>query len=169
MGENPPGKRDLIKTETSISGGGIDKWYSLVVFAENNTDGSPAAQHGSSASRGRTMVLPGRVCRAFTWRQITDTDLHTPTDCPPQKLTCTVNPTYVTQNPLLSERPQSFGLHSPDQLPKSESEFRVIASSFGLHSPEQLPTSETLHPSYNPRLFCDGGLYLDPDIIGKCL
>lgn len=24
-----------------------------------------------------------------------------------------------------------------------------------------------LHPSYNPRLFSDGDLYLDPDIIGK--
>ena len=67
----------------------------------------------------------------------------------------------------VADRPQSFGLHSPDQLPKTESEFRAIASSFGLHSPDTLP-SELLHPSYNPRLFCDGGLYLDPDIIGKC-
>ena len=71
--------------------------------------------------------------------------------------------------PYFSERPQSFGLHSPDQLPKSESEFKAIASSFGLHSPDNVAPSEKLHPSYNPRLFCDGGLYLDPDIIGESL
>ena len=73
----------------------------------------------------------------------------------------------------ISERPHSFGLHSPDQLPKSEIEFRKIANSFGLQSPTNNDTTVTppdadgLHPSYNPRLFCDGGLYLDPDIIGK--
>ncbi len=66
-----------------------------------------------------------------------------------------------------SERPQSFGLHSPDQLPASESDFEAIASSFGLRSPDTAVPQEHLHPSYNPRLFCDGGLYLDPDIIGK--
>lgn len=71
--------------------------------------------------------------------------------------------------PSFTERPQSFGLHSPDQLPQSESEFKAIASSFGLQSPENVAPSEKLHPSYNPRLFCDGGLYLDPDIIGESL
>ena len=59
-------------------------------------------------------------------------------------------------------------MHSPEQLPKTESEFRQIASSFGLHSPDQMP-SNLVHPTYDPRLFCDGGLYLDPDIIGKPL
>ena len=28
---------------------------------------------------------------------------------------------------------------------------------------------EQLHPHYNPLLFCDGGLYLDPDIIGEMI
>ena len=69
----------------------------------------------------------------------------------------------------VAERPQSFGMHSPDKLPKSETEFQSIACSFGLGSPEENVSrpDELLHPSYNPRLFCDGGLYLDPDIIGK--
>ena len=71
--------------------------------------------------------------------------------------------------PSFSDRPHSFGLHSPDQLPQSESEFKAIASSFGLHSPDNVAPTEKLHPSYNPRLFCDGGLYLDPDIIGESL
>ena len=71
---------------------------------------------------------------------------------------------------LFADRPHSFGLHSPDTLPQSESEFKAIASSFGLHSPDNVAApSEKLHPSYNPRLFCDGGLYLDPDIIGESL
>ena len=172
MDDSPPGPGD---TETKIKPGleaKSESWNSLVVF-ENNGNGTAEdgeGQDGSPTSHARTMVLPGRISRVFTWRRITDQDLKSPaeTDLPPKKLTCTVYPTYVTQNPLFSERPNSFGLHSPDQLPKSESEFRAIASSFGLHSPDQpLPTSENLHPSYNPRLFCDGGLYLDPDIIGK--
>ena len=38
--------------------------------------------------------------------------------------------------------------------------------SFGLCSPDKSSLAERMHPSYNPRLFVDGGLYLDPDIIG---
>ena len=95
-----------------------------------------------------------------------------------------------------TDRPQSFGLHSPDQLPQSATEFQRIATSFGLQSPENgasLPAATVVappevmdgkevedeednvedtcvfHPGYNPRMFCDGGLYLDPDIIGKAL
>ena len=40
--------------------------------------------------------------------------------------------------------------------------------SFGLCSPDKAALAEQMHPSYNPRLFVDGGLYLDPDIIGTC-
>ena len=40
--------------------------------------------------------------------------------------------------------------------------------SFGLCSPDKAALVEQMHPSYNPRLFEDGGLYLDPDIIGMC-
>ena len=78
--------------------------------------------------------------------------------------------------PDVAERPQSFGLHSPDKLPKSQTEFQQIASSYGLQSPERASaerereereTREMIQASYNPRMFCDGGLYLDPDIIGK--
>lgn len=78
----------------------------------------------------------------------------------------------------IADRPQSFGLHSPDQLPHSASEFQKIASNFGLQSPDkavamasesEVNEESTMHPEYNPRLFCDGGLYLDPDIIGKIM
>ena len=67
---------------------------------------------------------------------------------------------------LIADRPHSFGLHSPDQIPPAtETDFAAIACSFGLRSPDN-GQSENLHPSYNPRLFSDGDLYLDPDIIG---
>lgn len=62
--------------------------------------------------------------------------------------------------------PQSFGLHSPDQLPSSEQDYHKMATSFGLHSPDQIPP-DMYNAVYDPRLFCDGGLYLDPDIIGE--
>ena len=67
---------------------------------------------------------------------------------------------------VLSGSPHSFGLHSPEQMPSSEDEFKKLAFSFGLHSPEAV-SPECLHPSYNPRLFSDGQLYFDPEIIGK--
>ncbi len=167
MGENPPGDTDVKETKEEtgeLSPWDEQRWYSLVVIQNNGS------QAGEPAKHSRTIVVPGQVSKAYVWRQLSDEDINgSPTQegSKHEKLTCTVYPTYVGHNPLVSERPNSFGLHSPDQLPKTESEFRAIASSFGLHSPDQLPKSENLHPSYNPRLFCDGGLYLDPDIIGE--
>ncbi|XP_013411613.1 uncharacterized protein LOC106174554 [Lingula anatina] len=45
-------------------------------------------------------------------------------------------------------------------------DFSAVASSFGLHSPDQFPPED---PTYHPSMFCDGGLYLDPDLIDLTL
>jgi hypothetical protein len=60
---------------------------------------------------------------------------------------------------------QSFGLHSPDQVPE-DADFQSIASSFGLLSPDQLPPG-IYEGVYDARMFSDRGLYVDPDIIGE--
>ena len=167
----------MTTVSTNVDGRGGDshkreeRWYSLLLLAGQNNaplPPPPAAgsgsqqvqgQHGEPTRRVRGIVVAGRICGTYTWKQ-------DPKPTPPS-LTPKQTAQALIQSINIAERPQSFGLHSPDQLPKTESEFRAIASSFGLHSPDQLPTSEKLHPSYNPRLFCDGGLYLDPDIIGE--
>jgi hypothetical protein len=61
------------------------------------------------------------------------------------------------------QRPQSFGLHSPDQLPRTERDFKKIAASFGLHSPDQL---DQLDDTFKKRVISEGGLYVDADLIG---
>ncbi|KAK3099480.1 hypothetical protein FSP39_005085, partial [Pinctada imbricata] len=63
---------------------------------------------------------------------------------------------------------ESFGLHSPDQLPRTESDFEVIASSFGLLSPEKIPP-EVEEGILDPRMFSERRLYIDPDIIDLTL
>ncbi|CAH1777483.1 unnamed protein product, partial [Owenia fusiformis] len=59
------------------------------------------------------------------------------------------------------ERPRSVGIASRDTLRKED-----LQNSFGLHSPDPdiFPVNK-FHPTYNPKIFGDRGLYLDPDII----
>ena len=62
---------------------------------------------------------------------------------------------------------QSFGLHSPD-FSGSSSDLQHIAESFGLHSPDEISPDLCMALS-NPEQLNTKGIYLDPDIIGKCL
>ncbi|XP_021346242.1 uncharacterized protein LOC110445782 isoform X4 [Mizuhopecten yessoensis] len=62
---------------------------------------------------------------------------------------------------------ESFGLHSPDVLPRSESDFQAIASSFGLLSPDKIPPGIE-EGILDPRMFSQRQLYIDPDIIASC-
>lgn len=64
-----------------------------------------------------------------------------------------------------------YCIHSSDaesevELPRTESDFEVIASSFGLLSPDKIPP-EIQEGILNPKMFSERRLYLDPDIIGK--
>ncbi|XP_060073323.1 uncharacterized protein LOC132553128 [Ylistrum balloti] len=63
---------------------------------------------------------------------------------------------------------ESFGLHSPDVLPRSESDFQAIASSFGLLSPDKIPPGIE-EGILDPRMFSQRQLYIDPDIIDLTL
>ncbi|XP_062569111.1 uncharacterized protein LOC134231205 isoform X2 [Saccostrea cucullata] len=54
------------------------------------------------------------------------------------------------------------------ELPRTESDFEVIASSFGLLSPDKIPP-EIQEGILNPRMFSERRLYLDPDIIDLTL
>ena len=73
-----------------------------------------------------------------------------------------------------TERPGSFGLHSPDKVPQNEAELRHLTLQYrerhetdvSSNEEDVSETSALDHPTYNPKLFCDGGLYFDPDIIG---
>lgn len=92
------------------------------------------------------------------------------------------------------ERPNSFGLHTPEKQPETAAEVQQLNEQLKqiqdrarlkqLQTPaaivlrgrtrakqeteeEEEEGKEKIFPTYNPRLFCDGGLYLDPDIIGK--
>lgn len=57
-------------------------------------------------------------------------------------------------------------MESEVELPRTESDFEVIASSFGLLSPDKIPP-EIQEGILNPKMFSERRLYLDPDIIGK--
>ena len=82
-----------------------------------------------------------------------------------------------------SERPGSFGLHSPDKVPQTAEELQQLTSQYRelrqvqeraqreherreRERQQEAEDEEKLNPTYNPKLFTDGGLYLDPDIIG---
>ena len=169
---NPTDDKTSPTSHNSDSKNTTSDWYTVVLVKSNTkpAQGDTNSTHtdteteppGSSDSDGtptgtpieplsfsgpcKLFVLPGRHLKAWV------------TQNKPADSTCV--------SAAVSDRPQSFGLHSPDQLPACESDFEAIASSFGLVSPDNLPP-DTIHPSYNPRLFCDGGLYLDPDIIGE--
>lgn len=54
------------------------------------------------------------------------------------------------------------------ELPRTESDFEVIASSFGLLSPDKIPP-EIQEGILNPKMFSERRLYLDPDIIDLTL
>ncbi|XP_052077142.1 uncharacterized protein LOC127715157 isoform X6 [Mytilus californianus] len=58
----------------------------------------------------------------------------------------------------------SFGIHNPDELPRSETDFQVIASSFGLLSPDKIPPGIE-DGILDPRMFSERKLFIDPDII----
>lgn len=60
----------------------------------------------------------------------------------------------------------SLDAESEVELPRTESDFEVIASSFGLLSPDKIPP-EIQEGILNPKMFSERRLYLDPDIIGK--
>lgn len=62
----------------------------------------------------------------------------------------------------------SFGIHNPDELPRSETDFQVIASSFGLLSPDKIPVG-IQDGILDPRMFSERKLFIDPDIIGIML
>ncbi|XP_064608922.1 uncharacterized protein LOC135473057 isoform X2 [Liolophura sinensis] len=98
----------------------------------------------------------------------TDSWEETPEGSPAKNLESTPRPSSASTKLNLGDLPQSFGLHSPDQLPMSEQDYHKMATSFGLHSPDQIPP-DMYSAVYDPRLFCDGGLYLDPDIIDLTL
>ena len=76
---------------------------------------------------------------------------------------------------VLTERPGSFGLHSPDRVPQTAEELAQLTIQYKqlrqvqerARLEHERREQEKLNPTYNPKLFCDGGLYLDPDIIGK--
>ncbi|XP_022327026.2 uncharacterized protein LOC111126576 isoform X7 [Crassostrea virginica] len=54
------------------------------------------------------------------------------------------------------------------ELPRTESDFEVIASSFGLLSPDKIPP-EIQEGILDPKMFAERRLYLDPDIIDLTL
>ncbi|CAC5423068.1 FERM and PDZ domain-containing protein 4,FERM and PDZ domain-containing protein 3,FERM and PDZ domain-containing protein 1 [Mytilus coruscus] len=62
----------------------------------------------------------------------------------------------------------SFGIHNPDELPRSETDFQVIASSFGLLSPDKIPPGIE-DGILDPRMFSERKLFIDPDIIDLTL
>ncbi|XP_071126713.1 uro-adherence factor A-like isoform X3 [Mytilus edulis] len=62
----------------------------------------------------------------------------------------------------------SFGIHNPDELPRSETDFQVIASSFGLLSPDKIPAG-IQDGILDPRMFSERKLFIDPDIIDLTL
>ena len=69
---------------------------------------------------------------------------------------------------VFSERPGSFGLHSPDKVPQTAEELQELTKQYQeVRKVDRSSSSSDIHPSYNSKLFCDGGLYLDPDIIGE--
>lgn len=62
----------------------------------------------------------------------------------------------------------SFGVHNPEELPRSETDFQVIASSFGLLSADKIPPGIE-DGILDPRMFSERKLFIDPDIIGIVL
>lgn len=62
----------------------------------------------------------------------------------------------------------SFGVHNPEELPRSEIDFQVIASSFGLLSADKIPPGIE-DGILDPRMFSERKLFIDPDIIGIVL
>lgn len=62
----------------------------------------------------------------------------------------------------------SFGVHNPEELPRSEIDFQVIASSFGLLSADKIPPGIG-DGILDPRMFSERKLFIDPDIIGIVL
>ncbi|XP_064636403.1 uncharacterized protein LOC135493223 isoform X2 [Lineus longissimus] len=98
-----------------------------------------------------------------------DTDSYsTPTDSPSKKRLESLNLAPTSLNPLHADlqRPHSFGLHSPDQLPRTERDFKKIAASFGLHSPDQL---DQLDDTFKKKVISEGGLYVEADLIDLTL
>lgn len=64
---------------------------------------------------------------------------------------------------LFLELRQSFGLYRP------VGDGQVVEISPEVNNESMSESGEDIHPHYNPMLFCDGGVYLDPDIIDLTL
>lgn len=64
---------------------------------------------------------------------------------------------------MLTDRQGSFGMLITDPAPHTN------GSRQGSVEQEEADRASPVHPSYNPKLFSDGALYLDPDIIGKTI